>query len=154
MRVFTILFFIPLALSTAMFSQPVQADDGIIRVPSPYNVSLTIDKLESALKAKGMTIFTRISHSDGAHKAGFELRPTELLVFGNPKVGTPLMQCSQSIALDLPQKALAYQDETSKVWLAYNDPGYIAARHHISGCEDSIHRITAALAAFAASATQ
>jgi uncharacterized protein (DUF302 family) len=141
-------------LSAAIFSQQLYADDGIIRVPSPYGANETIARLESVLKAKGMTIFTRISHSEGAQKAGFKLRPTELLVFGNPKAGTPLMLCSQSVALDLPQKALAYQDATGKVWLAYNDPGYLAARHHISGCDDAIRRITAALAAFIASATQ
>jgi uncharacterized protein (DUF302 family) len=148
------LFYLPFAFASAVCSLQVNADDGIIQVPSPYNAGETIDRLESVLKAKGMTIFTRISHSEGARKAGFELRPTELLVFGNPKAGTPLMLCSQSAALDLPQKALAYEDETGKVWLAYNDPGYIAARHHMIGCEDSIRRITAALAAFAASATQ
>jgi uncharacterized protein (DUF302 family) len=154
MRISRILFHIPLVFSITMFCQQTYGDDGIIRVPSPYGTNETIDRLESALKAKGMTVFTRISHSDGAQKAGFKLRPTVLLVFGNPKVGTPLMQCSQSVALDLPQKALAYQDETGKVWLAYNDPGYIAARHHISGCEENIRRIKAALAAFTASATQ
>jgi uncharacterized protein (DUF302 family) len=128
--------------------------DGIIRIKSPHSVSDTVDKLESVLKDKGMTIFDRIDHAQGAEKAGLALRPTELLIFGNPKVGTPLMLCSQTAALDLPQKALAYEDENGQVWLAYNDPVYMAKRHGIKDCDKAVEKVTNALAKFASAATQ
>ena len=128
--------------------------DGVVRVKSMHSVSVTVDKLESALINKGMTIFKRVSHSNGAAKVGLELRPTELMIFGNPKVGAPLMLCGQLAALDLPQKALIYQDENGQVWFAYNDPRYIAERHNISGCDDVINKISNALANFSRAATQ
>lgn len=128
--------------------------DGVIRVKSSHSVTGTIDKLESALKAKGMTIFKRVPHSAGAAKVGLELRETELLIFGNPKIGTLLMQCQQTAALDLPMKALAYKDESGQVWLAYNDPQYIADRHHVDGCQQVIGKMTKALANFSRAATQ
>ena len=110
--------------------------------------------LESALKSKGMTIFKRVSHSAGAAKVGLELRSTELLIFGNPKVGTLLMQCQQLAALDLPQKALVYEDENGQVWYAYNDPEYIAYRHNVVGCDDVVSKISKALFNFSKAATQ
>ena len=100
------------------------------------------------------TIFKRVPHSASAAKVGLELRETELLIFGNPKIGTLLMQCQQSAALDLPMKALAYKDESGQVWLAYNDPQYIANRHHVDGCNKVIGKMTKALANFAKAATQ
>lgn len=130
------------------------ADDGIVRIKSTHNVQETINKLEKALINKGMTIFKRISHSDGAAKVDLKLRPTELLIFGNPKVGTPLMQCGQTTALDLPQKALAYEDENGQVWLLYNDPLYIAVRHNVENCTEVINKISNALANFAKAATE
>lgn len=130
------------------------ADNGIVRIKSANSVAGTIDKLEAALNSKGMTIFKRISHSDGATKAGLHLRPTELLIFGNPKIGTPLMQCSQTAALDLPQKALAYEDDKGQVWLLYNDPEYIADRHDVENCAEVINKISNALANFARVATE
>lgn len=140
-------FFAALLLATIL-STPCIADtaDGMIQIKSNHNVAATLDKLEAVLNKKGMTIFKRVSHSAGAAKVGLELRDTELLIFGNPKVGTPLMQCQQTAALDLPQKALAYKDGKGQVWLAYNDPSYIAKRHHITGCEQTISKITNALA--------
>ena len=141
---------------TALFSGHSFADiaDGMTRVKSNHGVATTIDKLESALKTKGMTIFKRVPHSSGAAKVGLELRETELLIFGNPKIGTLLMQCQQSAALDLPMKALAYKDENGQVWLAYNDPQYIADRHHVDGCNKVIGKMTKALANFSKVATQ
>lgn len=127
---------------------------GVIRVKSKHSVAATVDKLESALASKGMTIFKRVSHSDGAARVGLELRPTELMIFGNPKVGTPLMQCQQLAALDLPQKALVYEDENGQVWFAYNDPAYIAGRHNISGCDAVVTKISKALANFSRAATE
>lgn len=137
-----------------LFVLPVFADDnGLISLKSPYGVKTTIDRLESLLKQKGMTIFKRINHTQGAKNVGLKLRPTELLIFGNPKVGTPLMQCGQSAAIDLPQKALAWEDDTGQVWLSYNNPDYIAERHNISGCEKVINKIKNALSNFAKKTT-
>jgi uncharacterized protein (DUF302 family) len=135
---------------------PVLAEDsdGVIRVKSMHSVAASVDKLESALLAKGMTIFKQISHSNGAAKAGFEIRPTELVIFGNPVVGTPLMQCAQLAGLDLPQKALIYEDEAGVVWFAYNDPKYIAQRHNITGCDKVVDKISNALHNFSQAATR
>ena len=131
-----------------------ETSDGVIRIKSQHSVSDTVDKLESALKNRGMTIFKRVSHSDGAAKVGLELRPTQLLIFGNPSVGTLLMQCQQLAALDLPQKALVYEDANGQVWLAYNDPEYIADRHNITGCDDVVSKISSALFNFSMAATR
>ena len=141
---------------TLLLSTQTYADisSGMIRIKSNNSVTATIDKLETALKNKGMTIFKRVNHAAGAEKAGLKLRPTELLIFGNPKVGTPLMLCSQTAALDLPQKALAYKDESGQVWLVYNDPAYMAKRHNIQGCEKPVQKVTNALANFSRIATE
>lgn len=98
------------------------------------------------MNEKGMTIFNRIKHSEAAGKVGIELRETELIIFGNPKVGSPLMKCQQSVALDLPPKALIWEDDQARVWISYNDPGYLGKRHNISGCEEVISKIEKALA--------
>lgn len=130
------------------------AADGMITLKSNHGVSATADKLELLLKKKGMTVMNRISHSDGAAGVGLELRPTELVIFGNPKVGTPLMQCAQSVAIDLPQKALIWEDESGQVWLGYNDPAYLQQRHGIEGCEDALKTVSGALNKFATAATR
>ncbi len=129
-------------------------ENGLVTVKSNHNVKMTADKLEKVLKAKGMTVFTRIDHSAGAKKVGKQLRPTELVIFGNPKVGTPLMQCAQSVAIDLPQKMLIWQDKAGATWLAYNDPQHLAKRHNISGCDGVLKKVTGALGKFAAAATK
>ena len=149
-KVFTLIL-----VTTALTSTPSFAGtaDGMTRVKSAHSVTATIDKLEAALKKNGMTIFNRISHSTSAAKVGLELRDTELLIFGNPKIGTLLMQCQQSAALDLPMKALAYKDKEDQVWLAYNDPQYLAGRHHIKSC-GVIEKMTNALANFSHTATK
>src|SRR3982075_652192 len=104
-------------------------DRGIIDVPSPYSVPDTLARLESILKERGLTIFARVDHSGEAEKAGLKMRPTQLLIFGSPKGGTPLMVAAPRLAIDLPLKALAWQDEQSKVWLSYNSPEYLQQRH-------------------------
>ena len=150
-KISKILFLLPALLSCShVFAVETS---GMITLQCKYSVSQTIDRLEAALTKKGMTIFKRVDHAEGARKAGMELRPTELLIFGNPKVGTPLMLCSQSAALDLPQKALAYEDENGQVWLAYNDPAYISRRHNMNGCEEALQKVTKALASFSSIAT-
>ena len=130
------------------------ADNGLVNVKSAHDVKTTADRLEAVLKEKGMTVFIRINHAEGAKKVGLELRPTELVIFGNPKVGTPLMQCAQSVAIDLPQKALIWEDEAGQVWLAYNDPQYLADRHGITECGEVLQKVANALSNFAKAATK
>jgi len=137
----------------ALFCSPVFAHEGLVSVKSVHTVSVTVDRLENVLKNKGMTVFARIDHAAGAEKVGKTLRPTELVIFGNPKVGTPLMQCSQSIAIDLPQKALIWEDEKGQVWLSYNDPQYLAKRHNTRGCDKVLEKVAGALGKFANKAT-
>jgi len=140
-------------LSILFFSSLAIADNGIISIKSAHDVNVTADRLERTLKMKGMTVFARIDHAEGAQKVGKKLRPTQLIIFGNPKVGTPLMQCRQSVAIDLPQKALIWEDEAEQVWLSYNDPKYLAKRHGINGCDEVIKKIEHALGNFAKAAT-
>lgn len=140
-------------ISIFLFSSMAIADNGLVNVKSNHGVKETADRLESALKSKGMTIFDRINHAAGAEKVGKELRPTELVIFGNPKVGTPLMQCGQTMAIDLPQKALIWEDETGQVWFTYNEPEYFAKRHGTKGCLEVIKKIQNVLANFSSAAT-
>ncbi len=155
-RIFTVTGILVCLISNHAFAkdsiQPVSY--GLIKIKSAHSVEKTINRLETALLGKGMTIFKRINHAAGAEKAGLQLRPTELLIFGNPKVGTPLMLCSQTAALDLPQKALAYEDENGQVWLVYNDPAYMAKRHNIQDCEKPVQKVSNALANFSKAATE
>ena len=141
-----------MVLALVGFVVPALASDGVVNVQSTFNVEETADRLESVLQEKGMTIFNRIKHSEAAAGVGIELRNTELIIFGNPKVGSPLMKCQQSVAIDLPQKALIWEDEGAKVWISYNDPRYLQKRHNISGCEEVISKIEKALAGIAESA--
>ena len=143
MRRILMLFPVLLLIATPVFS-----DGGIISIKSPHNVEETADRLETVLKSKGMSVVARIKHSEAAMKVGMTLRPTELLIFGNPKVGTPLMQCTQSVALDLPQKALIWEDESGLVWISYNDPQYLAERHNIEGCDEVLAKVKTALSNF------
>ena len=135
------------------FASVTYADNGIISIKSSHDVKTTVDRLENILGEKGMTVFIRINHAEGAQKVGKKLRPTELIIFGNPKVGTPLMQCGQSVGIDLPQKALIWQDKAGQVWLSYNDPKYLASRHSIKECGEVIKKIEKALGNFARMAT-
>src|ERR1700723_3325823 len=102
---------------------------GIVDVPSRYSAPETLARLQSILKEKGITVFALIDHSGEAEKAGLEMRPTQLLIFGSPKAGTPLMVAAPRLAIDLPLKALAWQDEQGKVWLSYNSPEYLQEGH-------------------------
>lgn len=136
-------------VSTGMVSA---ADSGLTKIKSAHSVADSLNKLEKVLESKGMNVFARINHAEGAEKAGLELRPTEVLIFGNPKVGTPLMICSQSIAIDLPQKMLAWEDESGQVWLGYNDPAHLKSRHATEGCDKVFEKVSGALGNFAAAA--
>ncbi len=140
-------------LLSALLSANAFAANGIINVKSAHDVQATADKLEAVLKSKGMNVFGRVNHAKGAMGAGMELLPTELVIFGNPKVGTPLMKCMRTVAIDLPQKALVWEDDSGQVWLSYNDPAYLAERHKIEGCDEVLKKVSGALGNFAAAAT-
>ena len=126
------------------------AADGLITIPSSYGARDTADRLDAAIKARGMTVFARIDHAAGATEVGLSLRPTELLVFGNAKGGTPLMQSNQMIGIDLPLKALVWQDETGKIWLSYNDPSWLTKRHELgSHLDPPVSAMAAGISAIA-----
>src|SRR5210317_1748953 len=127
-----------MTLAIVFIAFPAMASDGMVNV-------------QSIFKEKGMTVFNRIKHSEAAAAVGIELRNTELILFGNPKVGSPLMKCQQSAAIDLPQKALIWEDDKATVWISYNNPRYLEKRHNITGCEEVISKIERALAGIAES---
>lgn len=130
------------------------AVDGLTTIASRHAPKETVDRLEAAVKAKGMTVFARVDHAAGAQAVGLPLRPTDLLIFGNAKGGTPLMQAGQTIGIDLPLKALVWQDASGATWLSYNDPGWLARRHGLGHTVDAaLAAMTAALDAVAKAAT-
>ena len=136
------------------FSSAAAADDnGMITKKSNYSVKETIDRLEGVLKEKGITIALRWSHSDNGNKVGIPLRPTELLIFGNPKLGTNMFTSKQTAGIDFPMKALAWEDEKGQVWLTYNDPSYLAKRHGITDRAEVVKKMTGALNKFSSAAT-
>ncbi|MCW8901295.1 MAG: DUF302 domain-containing protein [Gammaproteobacteria bacterium] len=120
-------------------------EDGLINKKSDFSVKVTLDRLENVLRKKGITIVTRWSHHAGAKKAGIPLRPTELLIFGNPKMGSHFFTSNQTAGIDLPMKALAWKDDKGQVWLTYNDPVYIANRHGINDRPAIVKNMTGAL---------
>jgi uncharacterized protein (DUF302 family) len=122
--------FIGLLLLVTAITAPA-ADNGIISKPSQYSVQETISRLEAVLKEKNVTVFAKIDHAAQAEKAGLTMRPAQLLIFGNPKGGTPVMNAAPLAAIDLPLKALAWQDAQGKVWLSFNSPAYLKKRHNI-----------------------
>jgi uncharacterized protein (DUF302 family) len=144
---------LPILISFLLFVSSTYADNGIVSVKSSYTVKETADRLENELMQKGMTVFVRINHAEGAKKVEQDLRPTELIIFGNPKVGTPLMNCNQTVGIDLPQKALIWEDKTGHVWLSYNDPQYLAKRHGLLKCTEVLKKVENALGNFAKAAT-
>ncbi len=123
---------------------------GIVDIPSQRSVDETVENLRAILDARGVKLFTLIDHSGEAEKVGMKMRPTKLLIFGNPKAGTPVMLAAPSIAIDLPLKILVWEDASGKVWISYNATGYLRDRHHVPG--DLVQNIAAveALAAKAA----
>lgn len=123
------------ALLITLFSAASNAADGLISIKSPYAPKETMDRLEDVVKQRGLNVFARIDHGAGAAKIGKSLRPTELLIFGNPQGDTPFMECAQTIGIDLPLKALVWQDANQQVWLSYNDPDFLAKRHAATGCQ-------------------
>jgi uncharacterized protein (DUF302 family) len=130
------------------------AIDGLTTIASRLGPKETADRLEAEIKAKGMTVFARIDHAAGAAQVGLTLRPTEVLIFGNARGGTPVMQASQTAGIDLPLKALVWQDDVGGTWLSYNEPGWIATRHGLAATVDGpIKAMTAMLGGLAKAAT-
>ena len=127
----------------------VHAADGLIAVKSPYMVKETLDRLEVNAKQRGLKVFARVDHAAGAASVGKALRPMEVLIFGGPQGGTPFMECAQSVGIDLPLKALAWQDEQGQVWLGYNDPVFLAQRHGVPACP-AVEPLSKGLAALVA----
>ena len=144
-----------LAAATAFVAAtPAQAVDGIIVTPSSSDVKTTTDKLQKILTEKGVTIFARIDHAAGAKSVGQTLRPMELLVFGNPKLGTALIQKKPEIGLDLPLKALVFQAENGTTYIAYPDPAALAKRYGVADAASTVTQMTDALKGFAAAAAK
>ncbi|MDV2860059.1 DUF302 domain-containing protein [Psychrobacter sp. CAM01] len=131
----------------------INAPKGLVTMPSPHSVQDTADKLVAIIESKGMKIFARVDHQKNAQGADLTLRPTQVIMFGNPKVGTPLMNCEQSVAIDLPQKILISEDAAQKVWLSYNHPTYLKERHHLTGCDTQLTNIAKALNGISKAAT-
>jgi uncharacterized protein (DUF302 family) len=128
--------------------------DGLINLPSGVGPKETMDRLVAEITAKGLTIFARVDHAAGAAAAGLTLAPTELVIFGNAKGGTPLMQAAQTIGIDLPLKALVWQDEAGSTFLSYNDPAWLAKRHGLgSNVQPAVDALSGALRALAKAAT-
>jgi len=131
------------------------AADGLITIPSNFGPKETVDRLETEITAKGLTIFARIDHAVGAAQVDLPLRPTELLIFGSAKAGTPLMQSNQKVGIDLPLKALVWEDAAGKTWLTYNDPRWIAKRHGLGpDMNPTIDAMLAGLSAVAKKMTE
>ncbi len=131
------------------------SDNGLITVASKFSVRETIDRLAAAVASAGLHVFVRIDHAAGAAQVGMELRPTELLLFGNPRGGTPLMQDRQTAGIDLPVKALAWEDEHGAVWLTYNEAAWIAERHALgASSKRAVDAIEAGLASLARAASE
>ncbi len=133
------------AFCASLLTLPAAADTGIVTIQSSYSVQTTLDRLTKIMTSKGLTIFARVDHAAGAKKVGMEMAPTQLLIFGNPKLGTPLMKSNRQIGLDLPLKALAWRDDAGKVWVSYNDPAYLKQRHGITDRDPVFKKMTGAL---------
>jgi uncharacterized protein (DUF302 family) len=121
--------------------------EGLTSIRSRFGPKETMDRLETEIRAQKMEIFARLDHAAGAAAAGLELRPTELIIFGNARGGTPLMQSVQTVGIDLPLKALVWEDASGTTWLSYNEPSWIAHRHNIPNAEPIVSKMTAALSA-------
>jgi uncharacterized protein (DUF302 family) len=127
--------------------------EGLTSIRSNFGPKETMARLEAEIRAHGMTVFARIDHAAGASAAGLELRPTELIIFGNARGGTPLMQSVQTVGIDLPLKALVWEDASGATWLSHNEPSWIAQRHNIPNSEPIVSKMTTALSAMSRKAT-
>jgi uncharacterized protein (DUF302 family) len=121
--------------------------EGLTSIRSSFGPKETMDRLEAEIRAQRMTVFARIDHAAGATEVGLKLRPTELIIFGNARGGTPLMQSAQTVGIDLPLKALVWQDAAGKTWISYNEPGWIAQRHDITDAQPVVNKMADLLSA-------
>jgi uncharacterized protein (DUF302 family) len=128
-------------------------DTELVTLPSAHGVKETVERLKALLAQKKIQVFAHIDHAAEAEKVGLTLRPTQVLIFGNPKAGTPLMQSRQSIGLDLPLRALVWQDEAGRVWLSYRPVTLLAQRHRVAGQDQTVKALDDGLAALARAAT-
>ena len=142
-----------LLISQAAFSQSATTENGLITIKSAHSAEETLNRLEQVLKKKGIRIFARISHKENAEGVKLSIRPTELLIFSNPKLGTHFFTSNQTAGIDLPMKAMAWEDEKGQTWLTYNDPAYIAKRHGISDRAEIVGKMRGALVKFSSMAT-
>jgi uncharacterized protein (DUF302 family) len=141
---------VTLLLATPGFVSAQQ--DGMVRVRSLRTMEATVSALDSLLAARNLTIFARVDHAANARGVGMELRPTVVFIFGNPMVGTLVMQCGQTAGMDLPLRLLIWQDDAGAVWIGYEDPSRLAARHGIAGCAEPLERMKTGLAGLARAA--
>ena len=128
--------------------------EGLLSIRSRFGPKETMDRLEAEIRARGIKVFARTDHASGAAEAGLELRPTELIIFGNARGGTPLMQSVQTVGIDLSLKALVWEDASGTTWLSYNEPSWIAQQHNIPNAEPTVSKMTAALSAMSRKATE
>ena len=124
-----------------MMSDSLRVIEGLTSIQSTFGPKETMDRLEAEIHQKGMNVFARIDHAAGAAEAGLTLRPTELIIFGNARGGTPLMESSQTVGIDLPLKALVWEDASGKTWISYNEPGWIAQRHGLANAQPLITKM-------------
>jgi len=127
--------------------------DGLTTIRSRFGPKETMDRLQAEIRAKGMTVFARIDHAAGAAEEGLTLRPTELIIFGNARGGTPLMESVQTVGIDLPLKALVWEDAGGETWLSYNEPSWIAQRHNVANAEPVVSKMAAGLSAISRAPT-
>jgi len=135
----TVLFLFALSVSANAHQDAV--DNGLVSYDSPYSVEETVKRFEKTAQSKGLTLLATVNHQQNAQNAGLTLAPSVVIIFGNPKAGTPLMQCAPSVAVDLPQKVLISEASNSKVSLYFNDPLYLKKRHNIKGCNKELEKI-------------
>lgn len=128
------------------------ADDGLIKKLSARSVQSTMDSLQNLVENKGLTVFARIDHAAGAAQVGEDMLPTQLLIFGNPAIGTALMSSQRTVAIDLPIKVLIWEEPDGRVWIAYNDPTYLAERHGIEDRDEVVAKMKAAVAGIVSAA--
>jgi len=140
-------------LLLALFAVPAaSAGEGLVTVKSSFGAKETADRVERLTKERGMKLFNRIDHAKGARTVGMPLRPTEVLIFGNPKGGTPLMMCEQTVGIDLPLKMLVWEDGNGAVWVGYSDPEVLKDRHGITGCDEVLGKMKGFLGKLASDA--
>jgi uncharacterized protein (DUF302 family) len=127
--------------------------EGLTTIRSRFGPKETMDRLQAEIRAKGMTVFARIDHAAGAAEVGLTLRPTELIIFGNARGGTPLMESMQTVGIDLPLKAVVWEDAGGETWLSYNEPSWIAQRHKVANAEPVVSKMAAGLSAISRAVT-